>query len=652
MIFSLSVTVLLTVLFSQTGKMLLGVRKHDSSRQKTEIHALTGLVALATLGSLFGFFGLSVHIFQVLVFLFLISRLGFLISNRSKSYRPKKTTLNLILKNRGVLILKILPPLSAIGMISLFQAGFTDHRIAFRTGPDSFGWLDSINFFRNNQRVVDLYTSVREQLGGTSILQSLIPTHPLKYTSIDQIPSFTQQINTEFLIGAHRTGIPFLLGSLANLAPSGWVANIMLGFLGFVTLILARSAVKFSSQHSNSFSLTVLTSLTVVFNVNLLSQTLEGGIGQFFVTPFVLLVIILLLEKEATIQEFLLSSLLLLTFALTSYFEVLIVILPIIAILILSNFRRFQGFVIVEMRSLYRMLGLLTLAVIPMLASIYRLVISPFRYPGVGGWDQGRKPLPLDFLSLTPYLPSGANRLTEQRSGLILLLEVVVAGGVLFFVYLYASKTSRALLFVLFAFYLYFFISIYVRLEQPYNNYTLWKFGAYASTLFPLILVHQNDQQHEKAKVLSIQNLGNKIRAKYPKLGFKLVIACLIATIFTSALWSADWRTSRSLSFSGAEVEFLNRESLNFDFVETGIYPQLPTLYGDIHFGTAGRVDSLRKVKISTPERPVMFILSPGGTCENLGCAEYGAAERKRKLRITSSHDFPDFRAIETAFND
>ena len=650
MIFSLVTTIFLTFLFSQVGQVFCKGLRINAEKYRSEITALIGLGTLATIASLFGFLGFGVRIFQILLSLFLIYRIGWIFL-----HLPKRSTLvqNILIsnpKNMKQYILRAFPFLASFGFVSLFQSGGIDHRFAYRIGPDSFGWLDSVNFFRDDHRIAQLASSVKEQLGGTSILQSLIPTHPTNYISINQIPSFTQQIDTEFLIGAHRTGVPYLLGSIANLFPLSLAPNILIGFLGFCTFILARTAVKFSSRHSSSFSTTILATFAVVFNANLLSQTLEGGLGQYFITPFVLVLFILLLETQSELYDIFVFCIIFVLFAMTSYFEVLILILPIFALLFFSNRSRFRHSSKIRKPSLFWLVLLALSSMIPIFTSVYRLASSPFRYRGIGGWDQGRKPLPVDFFGLTPYLPHGANRLVEQRPGIVLLVEILVSIYILFLMFMKVTRASRHLLLTLCVFYLYFFISIYIKSQPPFNNYNLWKFGAYASTLFPLILICR--EHYAGTHLLSSPEFWNAKILKYHQHSFKLIYLCLIATTLTSIVWISDWCSSRSFTYSSVESEYLNARSIHFDFVEAGVYPALTTLYGDVHYGTSLRGDSRHSVKISSPERPVIFIMNPGSNCRNLACAEYGQNQRKQKLKITSVHNFPNFRAIETKFDN
>jgi hypothetical protein len=640
------------VLFSFIGYNFISVLGLEIRKYRFEIQALAGVVLLAVLASLFCFFNLSVHTYQVTLVFLVVT--GALISLRKfpQGLKIHRSDLHLTPRKLKFRILQIAPFLSCFGFISLFQASFNDHRIAYRIGPDSFGWLDSIIFFQHNLRIADLTRSVIGQLHGTSILESLIPNHPLQFTSINQITSFTQQIESEFLIGAHRTGIPYLLGCIANLFPDQWVVNVLLGFLGFLFFIMARVALKFTMAQRNSFTLTVLASFAVVFNANFLSQTLEGGIGQFFITPFVLMVFIALIEADTVPVDLLFIITLFIALSLTSYFEALILILPIIGLVIITKWRRPILILAFDVANYFKLLVFISVAAIPISSSFIRLISSPFRYPGIGGWDQGRKPTPLDFFGLTPYLPSGASRAFGQRPGLLVFIEVLLSCVLLLLVFLKSSRPSKMLIVGFCLFYLYLFYGIYLKTNASHNNYSLWKMGAYASAIFPMILIHQNSRQNQSSNRFAGSYFGSIFQIKHPKFGFKMISVCLISSLFTSALWSVDWMSSRSLTFSSREIEFLHKESFRFDFVETGIYQAMSTLYGDIHFGTSGRVDTRRKVEISNPERPVLFIVSPGASCKNLDCAEYGVAERKRKLGITFTYNFLHFSAIETKFLD
>jgi hypothetical protein len=551
-----------------------------------------------------------------------------------------------------------IPACCSFVLIFLFQSRWNATSIAYRVGPDSFGWSDAVIFFRSNQTLSDLKAHVISQLHGTPLYTALNVVHPNGSLSIDQIPSFTQQIESEFLLGAHRTGIPYVLGKYSALLPGKYVENVIIAFLAICMFVMVRLGLTMFWDLKHHRKIITVYACVIGLNANLLSQTLEGGLGQLYITPFVLLALVTMLDDGIQEAEASFALALFTIMSLTSYLDAIFTTLPLFVVL--------AAYIVVTKRKailqimLNRLLiGCVVLSFIPISTSFARLFITPFIHPTAGGWDLGRHPLPSDIFGLTPYLPLGTSHVAGSRTFFYLGFAVLIS--VIFSLYtLTIIRGPNLFLFgSLLLGYLYLFRSVYFS-GLPINDYRLWKYSAYATALLPFILlVGQNLSRPDNLSNHKIKQMGRKMskQLQKQKVGFKdakflrlYLVLVVVGISITSLGWITNWTSSRNFTLEGRQTQFIQQESTKYDFVFVGgLYDAMFTLDGDIHYASSSRGGGYQ-TNYSTPRRPLMFIAPSNLNCYSLQCLKGTYNVNIGSMMIDHIYRYPGFVAISTGF--
>ena len=639
------------VLFSTYGTMMVTILGLKFSRLNSTFALFGGISFFALAGSWCAYLSLSITFFYgfllaIPIFYFVVSE--FLNSKIQILWRP-------FLKNlkRSVFDLYfILPAFCGFVLISLFQRGMLSTSIAYRVGPDSFGWSDAVNFFRGTKSLSSLKSELVSQLHGTPVESALNVVHSANEIAIQQIPSFTTQIQAEFLLGAHRTGLPYALGKLSALIPQSYMENVLVAFLAVSAFGLVRFGLFFFKNRLNS-SLIYVASPLLVLNANLLSQTLEGGIGQFYITAFMVIMLALIIDPKSTPSEITFSVTLFLVTALTSYLDAVFIALPIIGILALYHVMYIEKFWLRNIFVNRFFFPSIFLAFIPISSSFVHLFITPFSHPTSGGWDSGIHPLPSDIFGLTPWLPTSRNPFAPTRSLGYFVVACLIS--IIFTVYfIMKTKTqNRIFILTLIMCYVYLFFSVYGNVSTT-NNYRLWKYSAYASSLFVIVFGlawTTSEKKKSKGKKGNPSSRAHSL-IKTQKRSTQIAYCVVIFMSITSISWMQNWIKSRNLTLSQSERVFVKSVSANYDFVITGdLYPAMFTLYGDVHYAASSRGGGL-PTYYSSPRRPLIFLTSAKSTCNDIQCFEGTYAKNIPALKTENVYIFKDFKAITSSFVD
>lgn len=647
MISTVPIFLLLLFGFFAVGSLLLNALKLDFGLLNQATAVLTGTVFFALTGEWCAYLSLNTLMY-VLIVLFLILVTFFVL------YRRKQTKFWLdsfrIFGNRGNREIRFVGfPISfSVLYMILAQGSWSTGQIFYRTGPDTFGWSDAVNFFRDGLSLTQLKQIIIPSLNGTPLYNALSVVHRPGSTSIYQIPSFTRQIDAEFLLGAHRTGVNYFIGNIARLLPNSYTELFLIAFLMTSIFVISQVTFAVTKLFALPNSIAYLASFSAGLNCNLLFQSLEGGVGELFSIAYLVLVFGILFSQSTNFKNLSFVLGLLVIIAISSYFDILFTAVPIIGLMII-----FQTFILHHYRltdlvknALFWVMCLL--AFIPFATSFKRIAISPFLHPTAGGWDIGRHPLLTNLFGLVSNLPPHSG----QRSTLTQLVEGLLSVGIVAYFLVKRKELARFSFTIVILMFAYLYYSVYHQ-NAPFNNYRLWKYAAIVSAIFPLLLVAKLGSASEGKTTRSSPKIRGKVGSKklqarshkFEIVATKIVLLAITVTAFLSMI---DWQQSKKLSFNKAEANFIFQNSEKYDFVIGGaIYPAMVTMYGDIHFAVIHRGAPDKLTQYSKPLRPLLFITSNHCSKTSTNCLP-SVVDYPGKVSIMDFVDFPDFTAVTT----
>ena len=621
MLVTLLTFLVMMVAFTLAGSLVLATTRLEFNNYHFAASALTGIVFFALIGQWCAYLALRSTYFWCAAISLMLA--GILSLHRMNRLSPWVQSLNTyIVKLKSDWAFFAIPAISSFIYMTLSQGKWLSGEIAFRVGPDSFGWSDAINFFRDNLTLPELKKLIVPNLDGTPLFSALNVVHPVGSTAIYQIPSFTRQIDAEFLLGAHRTGATSMLGYFARLLPNTFTESVMVGFLMVSIFLMCHLGARYFKDLNQPIWYVIFGTIAISLNCNLLFQSLEGGVGELFVIPFIICAIVTVLTKSVNVSQLNYSLGLIIAIAFTSYFDILFTALPILGTVIIFQIFVKRYYSIFELLKGKPIWIFLALSFLPFASSFFRLAIVPFLHPTAGGWDIGKRPLPDNIFGILSSLP---NR-TENRTVLIIILEIIVSVALVFFVFLNRQGTGRFIFLILLGMYAYLFFSVYHQ-TPPYNNYRLWKYSAIASAIFPLLLVQEipiltrtknfaSKTKKKSSAVLERKNWQTSLQIKSTFISISIFLISV-----SSLVWMFDWQSTKKLSFTNQEQSFISQNANHYDFVIDGsIYPAMVTMYGDIHYASPQRGPAGRLTHFSNPLRPILFLTNTKCSEINTGC--------------------------------
>ena len=453
---------------------------------------------------------------------------------------------------------------------------------SFRTGPDSFGWSGAALAVCRGDTSATLAQRVMAQLDGTPLLASF--ARPVKPgdTSIAQISSFTDQVAAEFLLGAHRTGLPTLLGGLCDFTSESFYGHLFVGVAALAVYSITR-IIRLIARESGLRPLTAdIVSVAAIASFAPLSVALEGGYGQLVTLPFFVLAMASLQKKRFSGDLLFISLVLLFVASLSSYLDMVYLAIPLLGGIYVMGLI-FKTYNPVTMDSRKAVLaGLAIMLSLPMLGEVPRLAMNAGPSARLSGWHQGRVILPDNLFGVLSSLPSGTYHI-EPRSLYLTLIELLISAGLLALV-LVAPLRQRLLGCFLVLGYLYLTYSVYSD-ALALNNYRIWKYSAYAAVLFSFILVGVIAKFQPPSKGL------RRRPGRWPnRVGRGFIHSVLAASLVSSIGYSSDWLASKSLTATTGDASLMRALMHDYDLVfGPGLYPAMYTLYGDLRFGALNR---------------------------------------------------------------
>lgn len=280
MTLAISTLFIMLILLTLVGISVFSIIPGKTSLRLWLLAPFIGLAIFSTVGFLSAFVGIDgiVPMFFVALILIVVAltfkRFEFIsLARRSRKY---------VSENKKQIIFIVLLPISA-GIFAL--ATQFDSEIGFtylaRTGPDGLGYAISSQALSMGLSPAAISSQASDQLGNIpigDIISSLT-------SGIYDLPSFTLQVQNEFLVGAQRLGFASIAGILIQLLGMGnlWLVQAVLAAVSFSLTVLLGIFVL--SRNTFRWLKIILFTIFVVLSPVLLYSWFEGGTGQIFAMP-------------------------------------------------------------------------------------------------------------------------------------------------------------------------------------------------------------------------------------------------------------------------------------------------------------------------------------------------------------------------------
>jgi hypothetical protein len=570
----------------------------EDKKLELVLSQLVGFSALLLVSFIVVALELPIFYMPLLALVLLLCGFIFFFRKRNRSPKTKKVLTREVLWPAAI---SLIPAtlFARLMMNGLFGAGFTT-----RHGPDLLGWSGASLSLCRGETLSSLSESVQSQLGQTPIEIAFIPPAIIGSQSlnISQIASFSDQISAEFLLGAHRTGIPGLLGAFCSVSSEfyfsyfiGLIQVWAILMLGVITFLIVRSS-------SRTKFWAISSAIVIPTSFGILSVGLEGGVGLLISLPYFLACCWLVnsVKIQLSLKVLVVSSAFL--YASTTYIDLIFVLAPLIFLSIITNWHEFsRDLKNIPTNQVIIIPIILILSLSPASNNIVGFTSGFLSYSGNSGWNQGRSPLPSNILGLTPWLPSDGFTVSA-RTVSQWFVDTFFSIVLLAAIWLSGIKRNLWIL-CCFLLYGYLFVQMYLLSESP-NNYRLWKLASYMCVLLPLLLVG-----------LIIES--EKSRAKFRQIKQLIALILLFSSFSSTLVWMTGWMEYRRGQISQDAASFFKEIASKYDVIVD--LPRIPSelaLYGDLHYGLKSRGGGL-ETNFSFPERSTVIVRPSGHSCDS-----------------------------------
>jgi hypothetical protein len=496
-----------------------------------------------------------------------------------------------------------------LGLSFLLNPSIRQSAISVRTGPDTIGWLSSAKLLRDENFLINLYNRLQTSLNTSDVLLGFHhdsnPTVPSIYT----IPSFHDQVNAEFLIGAHRTGIPGVIGSLSYWLGEGSLFHVTNSLVLLANFLIICIGYFYLKSKSVSELNAILISILLAFNANFFSVFMQGGIGQGILTPFLLVIVLQLTAHEKSKFLWKLSVFIFMVASFSTYFDIALFFVLFMGVYSLIGSPKRTVAIIKEYASKSVFPVVVALAAsFPILSSLPRLLMDRLTSGAYGGWPQGRIPAPSDFFGVTSWLPpDGFNN--KPRGLVFTLVIILLSFALLAAIWQQRKLEEMKVVISILGIYFIFMLNTYASLQQSANNYVLYKASAYS--MFTIVIL--------AGIFLAKTNAQRNSKKQSEKLFMPVFV---ILTLFTSIGAVNDWLVFRNQTISLQTKEKMADKVSKYDFYVIGfkgVDKAKFVMLGDVHY-----LDSTRGFNLvtqrSVPPRPLLYIVPPY-SCKSVECA-------------------------------
>jgi hypothetical protein len=580
---------------------------------------LAGMAFLVWLASIVEIAGKS---FAPLLILVCIFALVFSISKIKKTHSSKVSLKERVLENTE----KIKYSLFTLGLgfvtAILQNPTLTSTRMSFRVGPDLAGWTAATKYFCENSSREKLAESIKLQLDVQNVSEAFRNPIQFQDTYIGRIPSFTDQVTGEFLIGANRVGLPKLLAGYCTFMPD-WLNNIMVGGMIWAVITLSLLIIGILKMKDISPNFVMAVVFVSIFNVNTISVLMEGGYGQFISLPFMISAIYFV-QKQYISQISMPLIAIFIIFSLSAYQDSIIIftIFYFIYVLLFQLNRGIRSKINFNIsRKFLLYCGLIVLINAHQIVAFSGLILERFKSNGVvGGWDQGKIAFPVNLLGLFNWLPYSSEN-HPWGFGIILL---TISLSIVFVLLLAKTSIKKITLLSMTVFIAYLILTFLVyRKEFNTNNYQVWKLMALAYRQ------EFNTNNYQVWKLMAyatpiiflniFSEFSFRFQAGARKYFQKVALILLIFVGLSSLTWMHDWMKYRSYSLETSK-EFSERVLDKYDVLLVGNWTNYApiVLQGDVRFVFPTRAFGLPSQR-SKPEREISYLI-PNGQCVTDSC--------------------------------
>jgi hypothetical protein len=591
------------VFYTSIGFLILGSTKINYLFvPKWIIWALTGITIFLWGSSVFIHFNVTVKFLPLSITsisLFFIMNRKHQIKNIFKSFKVSRPFYSL---RNYVFVIAI------IGISYLLNPSIKQSAISIRTGPDTIGWLSSAQLLKDENILTNLFSRLKNSLNSSDVLLGFHHEPNSSVPSIYTIPSFQDQVNAEFLIGAHRTGIPGLVGSISYWFGEGSLYHVTNGLILIANFLLIFIGYSYLKSKNVSELNSILLAILLIFNANFFSVFLQGGIGQGVLTPYLLLIILQLTSREKSDFLWKFSLFIFLVASLSTYFDISLFLLLFMTVYSLVGTPNRMVSIIKEYFGKSWVPAVIGILVsFPILSSLPRLLMDRLTSGVYGGWAQGRIPSPTDFFGVTSWLP--ADGFNNSSRGVVFTILIILLSFALLIIMAQKRKLEDMKVVIsILVIYFIFMINTYASLHLSANNYVLYKASAYS--MFSIVILA--GIFFTKTKV---ENESKKILEK----SFMPVFTIL--TLFTSIGAINDWQVFRNQTISLKTKEVMSDKVSKYDFQIIGfkgVDKAKFVMLGDVRYLDSTRGFNL-VTKRSTPQRPLLYLVPPH-TCKSIDC--------------------------------
>lgn len=486
-----------------------------------------------------------------------------------------------------------------------------------RVGPDGIGWASSALYFSNNNTLLPLKQELERAIHPLTIENVFdVSRYEHGKSPIYDIPNYSVQINSEFLLGANRISGPAFMGLIMRFFGFSSFEIIPFMFLLFfaLTLLLLLDLYRLLVPKS----ILILSIFAIIFSTPVQTVALEGGIGNLLCLPYFIASIVFVLNSlqpsksvELT-KMFRKISLPFLAASLALYFDSIfgfLILAPLCLLGFWSNRKLLSNkWNLLDLRQTLVPIGILMLFA-PIWYQIPSFLIFREGNRSDGGWSVGNWPVFTDFVGLTNWIASTGINAKPQLRFSFLLLDIFVL--ILIFGSMWKKRNTwsvaRSIL-VIYVVSVALSVNLFLFLtSQELKTYQIWKASFFLAPLFILSISY----------AFSNFNYQRKQRAVSPSWLLVLLSSTCIAGL-TSTL---DFRSgSATLPLDLRESGQVNTLKKFWDFYDVRPVgfkaPQLLALVSDDFFFSA-RSDSPKYSE--EPRRNVLWVVNRS-SCSTSRC--------------------------------
>jgi hypothetical protein len=513
-------------------------------------------------------------------------------------------------------------PFLAMLISSLHNPTLFKDFLSFRNGPDLVGWVSGVQFFSQDKTIEQFKEQVTTNLNAVDFMSTLKLPGDINQSFLYKLPSFTDQVNAEFLIGAHRTGLPAFLGSVSNLIGERFTFHLIVGMQALICVLVFGLTLEFLRKKGLSTPNSVFLSSIGALNLGLLSVLLEGGMGQILLLPLLVYFLTVLFDEDSKPNEILFVILLSVVLSLSTYADFLYFFIPISSLALLT----FHKHKLNLLKSFGRLLSVYIMSFLiawPILTSLPRLAWERF-FGHEGGWNMGRFPFLGDVFGFMNWLPSDSIAIFKKQT-FPLSISFLLSAYILFLI---ARRMTPIYQITALAYGLgYVLLVILVYSKADVNNYPLFKAGAYFAVFVPFLMVGLHiyrvkslvQVRGKTSQISSVESrlfpqdevfTERKMRTKNYSLS-SLVIFLSSAILVSSTNWTVGWFENRQQTISRQSSQLLVPILEKYDIVASGFIGAgnaKLVLLGDVRYVSPSRGFNSSVLR-SSPKRDLAFFL-------------------------------------------